>query len=64
MQRPLKTWLFDDNGGFKTLPQANIIEGFKGNFTPHLSKPLACFIVCFTKMNKKVYKTSECWYSP
>jgi hypothetical protein len=48
--------------GFKTLPQGDGFEGFKGKTTPHKSKPLAHFIVCFTKINKKVYKTSECWY--
>jgi hypothetical protein len=59
MQRALKAWLFEDNGGFKTLPQVNGFEGFKGKNTPHRSKPSAHSTVCFTKMNKKVYKTSE-----
>jgi hypothetical protein len=50
--------------GLKTLTQVHGSEGFKGKNTPHRSNPLAHSIVCFTKMNKKVYKTSECWYFP
>jgi hypothetical protein len=29
MQRAVKAWLFEDNGGLKTLPQANSFEDFK-----------------------------------
>jgi hypothetical protein len=61
MQRALKAWLFEENGGFKMLPQINGFESFRGENTPHRSNPLPHSIVCFTKMKKKVYKTSECW---
>jgi hypothetical protein len=64
MQTVLKASLVMDNGGFKTLPKVNGFEDMEGKNTSHRSKLLAHSSDCVTKMNKKVYKTSDCWYIP
>jgi len=64
IQKVEKHGILSTMEGLKTITQVNGSEGFKGKNTPHRSNPLAHSIVCFTKMNKKVYKTSECSYFP